>query len=88
MTKQKKPGILFFIMATLFNLAVTVLFFFGILALWGLVLAPLLRLPSSAFVILAAFVLSVAGSAFVYKAALKIYARRTGGEMDNPLTKS
>ncbi len=88
---SRGPGILFFLAATAFNLAVTAALFFGALALWGLVLAPFLRLSSSAFVILPAFAAAVAGSALIYKAALKAYLRRRsgnpGGNPGDPLTK-
>lgn len=85
---KRGPGILFFLAATLFNLAVTAVLFFGSLALWGLVLAPVFRLSSSSIVILGAFALSVAGSALIYKAALGLYLRRTGKGRGDPLTKS
>lgn len=67
-----------FVLATVFNLVLIVVLFFGFLVLWGLVLAPLLKLPTSAIVVLFAFVFATAASVFIYRAAAKWYARRKG----------
>ncbi|HOX13531.1 MAG TPA: hypothetical protein P5313_04295 [Spirochaetia bacterium] len=80
-------GILLFLAATILNFLTASAFFFGFLALWGLVLAPWLKLPTSSPVILAAFVLAVAGSGILYRAAVKIYLRKTG-RAPGHLTKS
>lgn len=80
-------GILLFLAATILNFLTASAFFFGFLALWGLVLAPWLRLPTSSPVIFAAFVLAVAGSGVVYRAAVKLYLRKSGRDSRH-LTKS
>lgn len=65
-----------FVLATVFNLVLIVVLFFGFLTLWGLVLAPLLKLPTSAVVVLIAFVFATVASVFIYRAAAEWYARR------------
>ena len=67
-----------FILATVFNLVLIIALFFGFLILWGLVLAPLLKLPTSAIVVLAAFVFATVAAVFIYRAAAKWDARRKG----------
>ncbi len=84
---SRARGVLLFLAATILNFLTASILFFGLLALWGLVLAPRLRLPTSSPVIFAAFVLAVAGSGVVYRAAVKIYLRRTGRDPGH-LTKS
>lgn len=68
-------SVLLFLAATVFNFLTAAGLFFGFLALWGLVLAPWLKLPSSAPIILAAFVLAVAGSGLIYRAAVKLFLK-------------
>lgn len=68
--------VLLFLAATVFSFLSAAGLFFGFLALWGLVLSPWLKLPSSAPVILAAFVLAVAGSGLIYRAAVKLFLSR------------
>jgi predicted metal-binding membrane protein len=80
-------GILLFLAATILNFLTASILFFGFLALWGLVLAPRLRLPTSSPVIFAAFVLAVAGSGIVYRAAVRVYLRKSGRDPGH-LTKS
>jgi len=84
---KKTSRIAFFLAAVAFNLICTAALFFGLLFLWGAVLAPLLRLPSSSLVILCAFAASVVGSAYIYKRVLAYCLRRFSNEKSNPLTK-
>ncbi len=77
-----------FLAATVFNFLTAAVLFFGFLSLWGLVLAPWLRLPSSSPVIFASFVLAVAGSGVIYRAAVKLYLKKEAKAPDGPLTKS
>ncbi|NLJ47816.1 MAG: hypothetical protein GX430_14810 [Treponema sp.] len=72
-------AILLFLAATILNFLTAGILFFGFLALWGLVLAPWLKLPASSPVILAAFVFAVAGSGILYRAAVKRYLGRKRG---------
>ena len=72
-----RPGnVMLFLAATIRNFLTASVLFFGFLALWGLVLAPWLELPTSSPVIFAAFVLAVAGSGILYRAAVKLYLKR------------
>lgn len=80
--------VLLFLAATVFLFIVASALFFGLLALWGLVLAPFLRLSSSSLVIFCAFVLAVAGSSLVYRAVLKRFAHGVEHSSGDPLTKS
>lgn len=73
-------AVFLFLAATVFNFLIASLLFFGFLALWGLVLAPWLRLPTSSPVIFAAFILAVAGSGILYRAAVKLYLKRRGSK--------
>lgn len=80
-------AVFLFLAATVLNFLIASLLFFGFLALWGLVLAPWLKLPTSSPVIFAAFILAVAGSGILYRAAVKLYLRkagRTSGHLTKP----
>lgn len=72
--------IFLFFSATIFNLLVTAILFFALLALWGLVLAPVARMSSSSLGIPLALVLSVVGDGLIYKAVLK----RHTGKLEKP----
>lgn len=74
--RVRARGVFLFLAATILNFLTAASIFFGFLALWGLVLAPWLRLPTSSPVIFAAFVLAVAGSGVIYRAVVKFYLRR------------
>jgi hypothetical protein len=85
---KQGPGIALFIAATVFNLVTIAILFFAFLALWGLALAPIFKLPTSSFVILVAFAFAAAGSAFIYRAVAKWYAHRKSDAANQSLTKS
>ncbi len=77
---MKRPGnaAIFVAAATAVNFILIGLAFFGFLTLYGLFLAPVLKLGSSAPVILAAFGLAVALDALAYRAVYPALARRFG----------
>ncbi|MCX7023362.1 MAG: hypothetical protein NT080_01930 [Spirochaetes bacterium] len=76
--KTRLAFALFMVGATAFNFVLTACAFFGLLALYGLAIAPLLRLRSSGFVILAAFALAVGIAALAYRFLFKALDRRFG----------
>jgi len=78
---NKKTNTLFFIIgATIFNIIITVLFFILLLVLYGAVLHPLLPQSSGVWIMPAIFVLSIVGSFFVYRLAVKILMKKVDME--------
>lgn len=75
MTKGSATA-LFLVVATLANILLTALFFFGLLFVYGLTLGRFLKVGSSIFAIFGAFVAAVVLSALVYNAVLKRARKR------------
>ncbi len=75
MTRGVK-AVLFILAATVGNMILTAAFFVGLLALYGLTLARLIKVPTAMPVILVAFVLAVVLASLSYSAGLKYLKKR------------
>ena len=74
---NKKVNTIFFIIgATLFNVIVTILFFFLLLIFYSTVLYPALPETAGVWVMPVIFVISIVGSFFIYRLAVKILMKK------------
>jgi hypothetical protein len=73
---KKSNTVIFLLAATVVNIIITVVIFLGLLVLYATVFANMLPKEAASWVLLLDFVISIVGSFFIYRLAVKLISKR------------